>query len=709
MDSELALEDFEKNDNPSQLKDALNFLKSESTFQNKLIASKVYHDLIIKHPRPREYLKALYALEQKGLLDKILHSPTEYDPASGLLQRDPMLYAELHLFLHHHGVQWGKRDFSAYKKIVSWGGEIYDGSPANILLKVLNFIVAEGIPIDSKIIAAVRDSNISFFEGEAFDLIKKLLINPVVIPYKKEVILELLKTTNDIELIDLAEAFELCVHAGIFKQEQGIATQCIKALNAVLKGIRRSFGWKPHQLFLFDLFKINEEVFSRLLLLLSEKHENDFLILTLLKREGLLNGDTIFRLLSRDINCPLKLFYHQISQAGFLNQRVLSFLLDHGALFDENFITIWGNVPPHLFTEELLIRLMLCCEQHHQNPVRFLRQIRLLVDDVLGIRQQAMNTVVANRQNTHTASVHRTVSESAIRLRDAFTQEMQTERLNGLSTELFELIMRQEDSLRHAYAKRYFQHYIMRSMFVDPLSQVSLKSLVLLFFLALKTTGTFNQEEQVAHLMTTLHELQRDGNIDQHDRDNGDANDKPSCLSGAFNKFVYKLQGIHPAVQVAVVDKASAAEKLGFLTRKLMHEGLKQALSERERIFPSLDAFLDEKQEEIWRQVKRQLLQELSSEFGSLFTKPGELTTFVDAGQDFEFTKEQLSELSQLFAVVPAGQKRRERDEDDSEPVAKEPRVGGPAFFSAQPRSRREGSPDEQPGAAAADSPAPGL
>ncbi|MFZ4076403.1 MAG: hypothetical protein ACOYKA_00320, partial [Legionellaceae bacterium] len=169
-------------------------------------------------------------------------------------------------------------------------------------------------------------------------------------------------------------------------------------------------------------------------------------------------------------------------------------------------------------------------------------------------------------QSTHTASVHTSVSASAIRLRESYGSRIASQQdLNAVIAEMGQWVASiSRSSQKGAAAARCFRritayHYF----FTDPTSQVSTRLLLAFVWRAVhdnaKRTGSLDDAQ--ALLIDGLYEIQRGYNLSEEGEDD-ELDDHPICVAGTFNKLMEKLNGIHSDVEVYYITTQGAALKL---------------------------------------------------------------------------------------------------------------------------------------------------
>lgn len=211
--------------------------------------------------------------------------------------------------------------------------------------------------------------------------------------------------------------------------------------------------------------------------------------------------------------------------------------------------------------------------------------------------QQAHRENINNNQSTHTTSVHKSVSESAQKLSELYGEQINTEEkldevLQKLQQWVEALLVKQEDvqtgknksvqpknvtlSTKNQAAITLmvkFQTENYASNYIDETSEVSLKQLLALTYLAIhddaKREGTLQNAQ--ASYIEGLYEIQCGYNFDENDVYDGGSY-KPICTGGTFNKLINMLQAVHPYCEIVFTNHTLAGQKLPVIVRE---EGIK--------------------------------------------------------------------------------------------------------------------------------------
>jgi ankyrin repeat protein len=197
------------------------------------------------------------------------------------------------------------------------------------------------------------------------------------------------------------------------------------------------------------------------------------------------------------------------------------------------------------------------------------RRLTQLLTLYLQRYQLPQDIEVNQEQSVHLISIHHSVSQLAIALKQCYaTQDLtqaQDALMNWANTHL---------KLGHrALAAKRGIHRLMEIEFIEQRSQLSLQQALALIWLALNdpmaitqqrlTTAEILQRQQI--LVDYCYEIQRGYNLDETGKDDG-LEDDPICLAGTFNKLMSTLEGgRHHAVQLYFVTAETVYLKLQAL------------------------------------------------------------------------------------------------------------------------------------------------
>ena len=248
-----------------------------------------------------------------------------------------------------------------------------------------------------------------------------------------------------------------------------------------------------------------------------------------------------------------------IRRARLLDQHRFSQLILYSTILftPDDQDNIWSRIPAHTLTPEIWDNLMRICRANQVNVDAGRVHIwRYIQQQLLGAEAQGFNAV----QSTHTASIHQTVSESARRLKELYKDEIH-DKIPEILSLIKEWILAQPNQ---DAAKRAITYFVESPYdFEDSTSKVTMKELLALCWTAIhdenQRLGTL--EDAQALFLEGLYDIQRAYNLSDDFKDMG-GDDKTACASGAFNKLIEKLVGVHPAITQRYITHQGAVRKL---------------------------------------------------------------------------------------------------------------------------------------------------
>jgi|GEM_PF-3377666 len=244
-------------------------------------------------------------------------------------------------------------------------------------------------------------------------------------------------------------------------------------------------------------------------------------------------------------------------------------------LFSNETLPLWSQISRDMFTEAHWNRILQICRANQINPVigriyltRYINQEVLQSDPKL---PQAFNS----KQSTHIASVHQTVSESALRLNHRYGHH-----ITNLETRLHVIETWVNTQEKHEIEQRAIQQLVHSPYeFVDPTSKITTKMLIALSWEAIHddTMRLGALEDAEVLFLQGLFDIQRAYNLSDTFEARVEA-DKTACASGTFNKLIEKLVGVHPEAELKYITKRGAMLKLLPLIRLAAKQFLIQRL-----------------------------------------------------------------------------------------------------------------------------------
>ena len=248
-------------------------------------------------------------------------------------------------------------------------------------------------------------------------------------------------------------------------------------------------------------------------------------------------------------------------------------------------------------------------------------------------------------QSTHTASVHRAVSESAIRLATRYGSMIEAPGLENTIKRLRAQVLSlpDDESGKNRVAKRCIERITeVDYIYTDDKSGITTRQLLALIFLAISDNdqriGSY--ENAMARFVQGLYEIQRGYNLNGDGEDNG-KDDSPICTGGTFNKLIATLVGVHPDFEIRYITRETAALKLPkvvqeeamlYLSQLANPQTIKDLLA-----FTKLIAEIKKDGVTvIYDKIKPKITKRMFEEFKSLYREgkaDASFTGLIDAGE----------------------------------------------------------------------------
>ncbi len=389
--------------------------------------------------------------------------------------------------------------------------------------------------------------------------------------------------------------------------------------------------------------------------------------LSYLQRAGILNPENIARVAAHAAPDHLASVLFCLLEARILNQENFAALVtpNHAALMtNEAYEIIWGRIPNHLLTTDNFRILLTAAER--VNPIAELERVR---DHILGVQVGIEHVVNFNpRQSTHTASVHKSISASAVQLMKRYGSSL------SLETKILEIkdfVKGLADTPERQAAKRCIERIAdPHFTFTDATSEVSILQL-----LALSYTAIHDEDKRLGHLddakaffVDGLYEIQRGYNIERSQGPK-EGDDSPICPGGTFNKLMEKLNGIHPDVKIDYINHEGAYLKfpklvkdhaLKYLTQLDPEQAsiLLDKIRTRENLMPIWGAIESKVKTALWDEFKEAYgNNQADKRFTDLFDAAGDLdcTEIVRQASESLPTNACASKLGMFAAAASAG------------------------------------------------------
>lgn len=328
---------------------------------------------------------------------------------------------------------------------------------------------------------------------------------------------------------------------------------------------------------------------------------------------------------------------------------------------------IINRMPPHLITLEFLNQFVALIVRIDMNVAMDIRNPRHPVYIILDRLEHHVNGIINQHnqiaehrrrgdvfnpsQSTHTASVHRSVSESAAKLKRRYGDQINT--LSKLEGIILEIRRWSEGAVAAEIGVNPFHLAKAKSAldrltdpffaYTDRNSGISMREALALVWIAIHDSALCTAPLNIAisRWVTGLYDIQRGYNQTDTFEDDMSSNDHAICTAGTFNKIVEIPWGIHPDVNLHYVTRKQASEKFPKLVAELVSDDLrelgKKAVTPEEiSHYNALVNKIDQKGiESIWNTIKPVVCDRMFEEFGEVYKgrDDPEFIALIDQGQ----------------------------------------------------------------------------
>jgi len=290
-------------------------------------------------------------------------------------------------------------------------------------------------------------------------------------------------------------------------------------------------------------------------------------------------------------------------------------------LLTKNTISLWKQIPEDALTEAHWNRIIQICRENQVNPEEGRVQFTRYVNRERLHQPQTFNA----RKSTHTASVHQTVSESAMRLYNRYRNNVGDLRVKLKEIEDWVAAQGEHEVEMHAFQQLAHSPYA----FVEERSKITTQMLMALSWDAIHDDSMRmgSLDDAKILFLQGLFDIQRAYNL-SHTFENRNEKDKTDCASGTFNKFIEKLVRVHPYAELKYIIKQKAMMKLMPMIRAAATDYLGQT---------SHKSLTVESLKEAIRPIVR---EQFFFEYGQAFEA---LTTDYDSFEDFKVSNDYAS------------------------------------------------------------------
>lgn len=298
-----------------------------------------------------------------------------------------------------------------------------------------------------------------------------------------------------------------------------------------------------------------------------------------------------------------------------------------------------------------------------------------IINIVGNLTVQSKKNVYEDKQTTHTKSIHDSATNSAIKLAESYEDKLSSEEeIDNIITSLIKNIdMWQQANkvVSQKYhgnvinclpkAKVFFEKNIIKdgkpvslfdgyAKYIDQKSKISFKKLLALAYVAIqdesKNIATF--DDSFALLIEGIYEIMNIYNLS-----NPNAN-RSSCTSGAFNKILEKLTGVHNDVQLVFVTPETVTEKILIVYKNKLVEIASKASNQ--------DAIKNHDEDYILQLFNKEVAEELKNEIKSSYndisivlsngnTIDTQINEYIGFISELQITSEDWQEIHEKIAA----------------------------------------------------------
>ncbi|MCE3044479.1 hypothetical protein [Legionella sp. 16cNR16C] len=356
------------------------------------------------------------------------------------------------------------------------------------------------------------------------------------------------------------------------------------------------------------------------------------------------------------MKCPAPQFVTVLysMRSDLLDQNLFEAALPHSRLLANPRISMFiEHLPEHFsIKKEHLEHLLEICFQFKDNYLAgvdaIINYLNTQVESdfftqFLRQRGRLPASLINDRQSTHTASVHISASQSALRLYSAYQTQLTPATTTVILNELCDWVLSfSNPDFKTAAAQRAVRDVLNNHplyKYTDKTSQISNRELLCLAWLAIhdENSRQGSLEDAKRNLLEALYEIQRQNNINDEGIDNVLTVDDSCCPPGAFNKVLEKLQSIHPLVELLFVNKKTCSLKLRALVRQelssLLMNHPQETLEEKKLFYSKLKHLEKKGCRALWKEIEPAVSQKFAEEFAKYFSGEEELSLVVNNGQ----------------------------------------------------------------------------
>jgi hypothetical protein len=407
---------------------------------------------------------------------------------------------------------------------------------------------------------------------------------------------------------------------------------------------------------------------------------------------------------------------------------------------------ILDTLPRHAYTQDVFNAIIAITRSSEATRFDAVTQLQTIVTQRLQVPGRPVDAgrVVLNAaQSTHTASVHKSVSESAIRLNNRYGNLIDTgKKLDGvisIFTQFMNKVNRKSLN-KHEGDPKDAPEPISQLMldsakkaikwlsdpttaFVDKESQVSTRQLLSFIWLGISDDASRlgNLQDAYRKVITALYDIQRGYNLDEHFKETDTRSaDQTICTAGTFNKLMEILWGIHKDVELKYITSEYATLKLQKMVpdvAKFYLNDLVSTDSNKERVaalnkmlspvardfyLENIDRNTDKDNaptiisnvakkdiDAIWQTIKSVIAEQMFDEYGSLYKRGKQDPNFVAFVENGKHINLDRAFIKKLLANIHVDEEKHEtKEEYKSDKIISRTSSRRSSSFFLQPNNR---------------------
>ncbi|MES2142416.1 MAG: hypothetical protein V4471_06025 [Pseudomonadota bacterium] len=286
-----------------------------------------------------------------------------------------------------------------------------------------------------------------------------------------------------------------------------------------------------------------------------------------------------------------------------------------------------------------------------------LEKIEQLLEREEGASLNKPRLSINREQSTHVSSVQFSISQSAKHFLQKYGEKITASNLDKNFLEITDELktLASDNNVKNRAALNALEKIISQSDYIEPISKLNLRELLVLLW-----EGINDDSQRISSLLDAkvqiiegLYEIQRGGNIDAFGQDNG-LPDEAICCTGAFNKLVEKMVGVHQFAEVINITPELAATKFPLVVKAKAVDYLISL--DHERLLLTYDLLKEEGIPFIWKHIASNVQEAILAEFSPLYQlESGDVTEdfkrLMASHQDLDIDEQLLASVKSAYAL----------------------------------------------------------